>query len=157
LILNLFIVVDVVFKCLRQRSNGLKLYLPAVFYMYVKYENLFTQEYPLPWGQHLRGIWYSWVNKFSYFLNLYAINVLLYRMGRNVGLRAIFLIDQIVFSWILILNLFIVVDVVFKCLRQRSNGLKLYLPEGVEYDFYFMEYDFYHVWSCVLILTHCPI
>jgi len=30
-----YIVVDVVFKCLRQRSNGLKLCLPAVFYMYV--------------------------------------------------------------------------------------------------------------------------
>jgi hypothetical protein len=43
----------------------------------------------------------------------------------NVGLRAIFLIGQIVFSWILILNLVIVVDVVFKCLRQRSNGLKI--------------------------------
>jgi len=27
--------VDVVFKCLRQRSNGLKICLPAVFYMYV--------------------------------------------------------------------------------------------------------------------------
>ena len=29
------VVVDVVFKCLRQRSNGLKICLPAVFYMYV--------------------------------------------------------------------------------------------------------------------------
>ena len=43
-------------------------------------ENLFTQEYHIPWGQRPRGIWYSWVNKFSYFLNLHAINVLLYRM-----------------------------------------------------------------------------
>ena len=33
-----------------------------------------------PLGQHPRGIWYSWVNKFSYFLNPHAINVLLYRM-----------------------------------------------------------------------------
>jgi hypothetical protein len=40
-----------------------------------KYENLFTQEYHIPWGQCPRGIWYSWVNKFSYFLNLHAINV----------------------------------------------------------------------------------
>jgi hypothetical protein len=32
------------------------------------------------WGQHPRGIWYSWVNKCSYFLNPHAINVLLYRM-----------------------------------------------------------------------------
>ena len=45
-----------------------------------KYENLFTQEYHIPWGQPPRGIWYSWVNKFSYFLNPHAINVLLYRM-----------------------------------------------------------------------------
>ena len=35
LILNLFIVVDMVFECLRQRSYGLKICLPAVFYMYV--------------------------------------------------------------------------------------------------------------------------
>ena len=27
-----------------------------------------------------RGIWYSWVNTFSYFLNPHAMNVLLYRM-----------------------------------------------------------------------------
>ena len=45
-----------------------------------KYENLFTQEYHISWGQCPRGIWYSWVNKFSYFLNPHAINVLLYRM-----------------------------------------------------------------------------
>ena len=32
------------------------------------------------WGHRRRGIWYSWVNKFSYFLNQHAINVLLYRM-----------------------------------------------------------------------------
>jgi len=43
-----------------------------------KYENLFTQVYHIPWGQRPRGIWYSWVNKFSYFLNPHAINVLLY-------------------------------------------------------------------------------
>ena len=45
-----------------------------------KYSNLFTQEYHIPWGQRLRGIWYSWGNKFSYFLNPLAINVLLNRM-----------------------------------------------------------------------------
>ena len=48
-----------------------------------KYENLFTQEYHIPRGQRLRGIWYSWVNKFSYFLNPHAINVLLYRMRQR--------------------------------------------------------------------------
>jgi len=26
-----------------------------------KYENLFTQEYHIPWGHRPRGIWYSWV------------------------------------------------------------------------------------------------
>jgi hypothetical protein len=57
------VVVDVVFKCLRQRSNG----LDHVRYM------MFT-------FIALRRIWYSWVNKFSYFLNPHAINVLLYRM-----------------------------------------------------------------------------
>jgi hypothetical protein len=45
-----------------------------------KYENVFTQKYHIPWGQHPRGIWYSWVNTFSYFLNPHAMNVLLYRM-----------------------------------------------------------------------------
>ena len=45
-----------------------------------KYEKLFTQEYHIPWGQCPRGTWYSWVNKFSYFLNPHAIDVLLYRM-----------------------------------------------------------------------------
>jgi hypothetical protein len=45
-----------------------------------KYENLFTQEYHISLGQHQTGIWYSWVNTFSYFLNSHAINVLLYRM-----------------------------------------------------------------------------
>jgi hypothetical protein len=44
----------------------------------------------------------------------------------NEGSNAIFLIGQTVFSWILILNLFIVVDVVFKCLRQRSNWLNMF-------------------------------
>jgi hypothetical protein len=54
-------------------------YDSLVYYTFIacwwgKYENLFTQEYQIPWGQ-----WYSWVNKFSYFLNPHAINVFLYR------------------------------------------------------------------------------
>ena len=85
-------VVDVVFKCLRQRSNELKICLLAVFYMYVfswfhwynktfiacmfrKYENLFTHEYHIPLGRCPLGIWQSWMNKFSYFLHQHAINV----------------------------------------------------------------------------------
>jgi hypothetical protein len=86
------VAVDVVFKCLRQRSNGLNICLPAVFYMYVfswfhsdnktfiacwfrKYENLFTQEYHILLGRCPQGIWNSWVNKFSYFPHQHAINV----------------------------------------------------------------------------------
>ena len=46
-----------------------------------KYENVFTQENHIPWEQRPRGIWYSWVKKFSYFQNPQAINVLLYRMN----------------------------------------------------------------------------
>jgi hypothetical protein len=86
------VVVDVVFKCLRQRSNGLEICLSEVFYMYVlilgfirynktfiacgfgKYQNLFTHEYHIPLGRCPQGIWYSWVNKFSYFTRQYAIN-----------------------------------------------------------------------------------
>jgi hypothetical protein len=45
-----------------------------------KYENLFTQEYHISRGQRPRGIWYSWVNTFSNYLNPHAMNVLLYRM-----------------------------------------------------------------------------
>ena len=56
------------------------LYYTFITCWWGKYENLFTQEYHIPWGQCQRGIWYSWVNKFSYFLNPHAINVLLYRM-----------------------------------------------------------------------------
>ena len=98
--LNLFFVVDVVFECLRQHSNGYKICLPAVFYMYIcmcflgfirynktfiacgfrKYKKLFTHEYHIPLGRCPQGIWYSWVNTFLYFLNPHAINVLLYRM-----------------------------------------------------------------------------
>ena len=44
------------------------------------YEHLFTQEYHIPWGQCPNGIWYSWVNKSSFFLHPHAINVLFYRM-----------------------------------------------------------------------------
>jgi hypothetical protein len=86
------VVVDVVLKCLRQRSNGLEICLSEVFYMYVlilgfirynktfiacgfgKYQNLFTHEYHIPLGRCPQGIWYSWVNKFSYFTRQYAIN-----------------------------------------------------------------------------------
>jgi hypothetical protein len=40
-----------------------------------KYENLFTHEYHIPLGGCPQGIWYSWVNTFSYFPHQHAINV----------------------------------------------------------------------------------
>jgi len=40
-----------------------------------KYENLFTHEHHIPIGRCPRGIWYSWVNTFSYFPHQHAINV----------------------------------------------------------------------------------
>jgi hypothetical protein len=60
-------------------------FVPWEYYTFIacwwgKYENIFTQEYHIPRGQRPRRIWYLWVNKFSYFLNPHAINVLLYRM-----------------------------------------------------------------------------
>ena len=94
LILNLFIVVDVIFKFLRQRSNGLLIkyvcqqYLTCMCFLgfiwynktfiacgFRKYENLFTHEYHISFGRCPRGIWYSWVNKCSYFPHQHAINV----------------------------------------------------------------------------------
>jgi hypothetical protein len=56
-------VVDVVFKCLRQRSNGQQYFTCRCFLGFIrynktfiacgfrKYENLFTHEYHIPWGQ----------------------------------------------------------------------------------------------------------
>jgi hypothetical protein len=40
-----------------------------------KHENLFTHEYHIPLGCCPYEIWYSWVNKFSYFPHQHAINV----------------------------------------------------------------------------------
>jgi hypothetical protein len=40
-----------------------------------KNENLFTHEYHIPLGRCPQGIWYSMVNKFSYFPHQHAINV----------------------------------------------------------------------------------
>jgi hypothetical protein len=40
-----------------------------------KYENVFTHEYHIPLGCCPQGIWYSWVNTFSYFPHQHAIHV----------------------------------------------------------------------------------
>jgi hypothetical protein len=47
----------------------MKIYSPKsiIFPECNSYENLFTHEYHISRGQRQRGIWYSWVNKFSYF------------------------------------------------------------------------------------------
>jgi hypothetical protein len=75
-----------IFTSVKSYDLNNKQLLPAgEYYLFIacwrgKYENLFTQEYHFLWGQRSREIWYSGVNKLSYFLNLHAINVLLYRM-----------------------------------------------------------------------------
>jgi hypothetical protein len=119
-------------------------------------------------------IWYSWVNKFSYFLNPHAINVLSYRMKPRKHIH-------IKYYW----------QTYFKSIGTFSQKFKNYIHnniatltckwcapsasdvflskndnsgvntreafECVKYDIYFMEYDFCPVWWRVLIVTHCPI
>jgi hypothetical protein len=77
LILNLFIVVDVVFECLRQHSNRLKICENQKTWSH-RTNSLFTHEYHIPLGRYPQGIWYSWVNTFSYFHHQHAINVYYY-------------------------------------------------------------------------------
>jgi hypothetical protein len=134
-----------------------------------KYENVFTQEYHIPWGQRPRGIWYSWVNKFSYFLNPHAINVLLYRMKPRKHI-------YVKYCWQTYFKSIGTLSQTFKnhcngrlqvmrseCLwrfpvkERKSGGKTREASEGVEYDFYFTEYDFCSMWPCVLIFIHCPI
>jgi hypothetical protein len=71
------VVVDVDFKCLRQRSN-----------------------YHIPWWQRPRGIWYSWVNTLSFFLNLHFIKVLLYRMKPRKHIHVKYLITINILIWL---------------------------------------------------------
>jgi hypothetical protein len=42
-------------------------------------------------------------------------------------------------------------------ITELEDTLPVFILWGVEYDFYFTEYDFCPVWSRVLIFTHCPI
>jgi hypothetical protein len=65
------------------------------------YENVFTQEYHVSRRQHPMGISYSWVNKFSYFLNPHAINVLLYRMKPRKHIHVKYCWQKIQFDSIL--------------------------------------------------------
>jgi hypothetical protein len=59
--------------------------MTTVFYIFLgfirgfrKYEKIFTHEYYIPHWRYPRGIWYSWVNQFSYFSHQHAINVYCY-------------------------------------------------------------------------------
>jgi hypothetical protein len=59
---------------------------------YRKYENLFTHEYHIPPGRCPRGIWHSWVNKFSYFPHQHAINVYYYLIVKFYMLNKVFIV-----------------------------------------------------------------
>ena len=49
-----------------------------------KYENLFTHEYHIPLVRCSQRIWYSWVNKCSYFPHHHAINVYTFMVNHFV-------------------------------------------------------------------------
>jgi hypothetical protein len=135
-----------------------------------KYENLFTQEYHIARGYRPRGIWYSWVNTFSYFLYPHAINVLLYRMKQRKYIYVKYCwqaYSKFIGTLSQISKNHIVTVVCKWCVpsassvflsRNDSSGRKTRkASEVVEYDFYFTQYDFCSVWSRVLIFIHCPI
>jgi hypothetical protein len=121
-----------------------------------------------------QGIWYSWVNKFSYFLNPHAINVVLYRMKprkrmhvkycwqtyfKSIGMLSQTFKNHIHNNIVTVAYKWCIPSVsdVFLSKNDNSGGKAREASEGVEYDIYFMEYDFCPVWSRVLIVTHCPI
>ena len=113
------------------------------------------------------------LNKFSYFLNLHAMNVLLYRIKPRKHIH-------VKYCWQTYFKSIETLSQTFKnhihnnivmvackwCVPSASDvflskndnsGVKTReASEGVEY-IYFMEYDCCPVWSRVLIVTHCPI
>ena len=103
---------------------------------------------------------YSWVNKFSYFLNPYAINVLLYGLKPRKHIhvkycwqtyvKSIGTLSQIFKNHIH--NKWCVPSAsdVFLSKNDNSGGKPHEASEGVEYDFC-------SVWSHVLVFTHCSI
>jgi hypothetical protein len=110
-----------------------------------------------------RGIWYSWVNKFSYFLYQHAINVLLCRMKPRKHIyvkycwqtyfKSIGTLSQIFKNHIVTVACKWCVPSasdIFLSKNDKSGGKTLQASEGVEYDFC-------PVWSRVLIFSHCPI
>ena len=124
-----------------------------------KYENVFTQEYHIPWRQRPIMIWYSWVNKFSYFLNPHAINVLLYRMKPRKHIH-------VKYCWQTYFKSIGTLSQTFKnhthkwCVPSASD---VFLSKNDNSGWKTCdaleggEYDFCPVWSRVLIFTHCPI
>ena len=134
-----------------------------------KYENVFSQEYHIFWGQRPRGIWYSWGNTFSYFLNPHAINVLLDRMKPRkhtyvkycwqtyfksiaIGTLSQTFKNHIHNKWCIPSA-----SDVFLSKNDNSGGRIHEASEGVEYEFYCTEYDSCHMWLHVLIFIHYPI
>jgi hypothetical protein len=117
----------------------------------------------IPWGQCPREIWYSWMNKFSYFLNPHAINVLLYRMKPRIHVH-------VKYCWQTYFKSIGTLSQTFKnhihnkwCVPSASDGFlskndnscrkTCEACEGVKYDFYFTEYVFFPVWLRVLIFN----
>ena len=101
---------------------------------------------------------YSRVNNFSYFLNLHAINVLLYRMKPRKHIH-------VKYCWQTYFKFIGTLSRTFKnhihnkwCVPSASDGFLLKndnsggktrkASEGGEYDFYFTEYDFCPVITC---------
>ena len=77
------------------------------------------------------GIWYSWVNKFSYFLIPYAINVLLYRMKPRKHIHVKYCWHAYFKS--IQINLFMVINIcdVFRVpLIDNSGGKTREISEG---------------------------
>jgi hypothetical protein len=116
----------------------------------------------------------SWVNKFSYFLNPHAINVLLYRMKPRKHIhvkycwqayfKSIGTLSQTfknhIHNYIVTVTCKWCVPSASEVLLSKndnSGGKTREASEGVEYDIYFTEYDCCPAWSRVLIFTHCPI
>jgi hypothetical protein len=114
------------------------------------------------------------VNKCSYFLNPYAINVLLYRMKSRKHIHVKYC-WQTYFKSIGTLSQTFKNHIHNKLLRSPASdafrmpatfscqrtitltGKTRDASERMQYDFYFTEYDFFPVWSRVLIFTHCSI
>jgi hypothetical protein len=86
---------------------------------------IFTHEYHIPLGQCPQGIWYSWVNKIVTLACKWCVpsasDVFLSK-NDNSGGKTCEASEGVEYHITCRRALQFVVDVVFKCLRQRSNG-----------------------------------